>query len=53
MNEELKKHVTILERSNDEYKRGTRKREKDFDQMKTEYEHNLTDLSSLNHKVFI
>jgi hypothetical protein len=52
MNEELKQHINILERSNEEHKRVARKREKDFDQMKIEYEHNLKSISTLSHKVF-
>jgi hypothetical protein len=51
MNDELKQHINILERSNDEHKRAARKREKDFDQIKTEYEHNLQTLTTLSHKV--
>ena len=52
MNRELKQHISILERANDEYKRITRKREKEFDQMKTESEQNLKNSSALNTKVF-
>ncbi len=51
MNEELKQHISILERSNDEHKRVTRKREKELDQIKNEFEHNIKNASSLSNKV--
>jgi hypothetical protein len=53
MNQELKEHITILERSNEEHKRIARKREKDLDQMTNECEHNIKNASSLTTKVFI
>ncbi|CAF5136421.1 unnamed protein product, partial [Rotaria sp. Silwood1] len=40
MNQELKRRISILERSNDEYKRLIRKREKEHEQIKNEYENN-------------
>ena len=51
MNQEFKRHVSTLERSNDEHKRLVRKREKELDQMKTEFEQNMTSVTGLNHKV--
>jgi len=52
MNQELKQHITILERSNDEHKRLTRRREKEFEQIKNEYENTVQNSSALNNKVF-
>jgi len=52
MNQELKQHITLLERSNDEHKRLSRRREKEFEQIKNEYENTLQNSSSLNTKVF-
>ena len=51
MNQELKRHISLLERSNDEHKRSSRKREKELDQVKNEIEHNLKSSSSLTEKV--
>ena len=51
MNQELKRHLSTLERSNEEHKRLVRKREKEVDQMKAEFEQNITNATSLNHKV--
>lgn len=51
MNQELKRHLSTLERSNEEHKRLVRKREKEVDQMKLEFEQNITNATSLNHKV--
>jgi len=53
MNKELKQHVAILERSNEEHKRVTRKREKELEQIKNEYEQTIKNTSSLSSKVFI
>ena len=53
MNQELKRHMSIVERSNDEHKRLLRKREKEFGQVKNEFEINLKNTSSLSNKVFI
>lgn len=52
MNHELKQHINILEKSNDEHKRVSRKREKEFDHIRNEYEHNAKDASELNQKVY-
>ena len=51
MNRELKQHINILEKSNDEHKRVSRKREKEFDHVRNEYEQNAKDASVLNQKV--
>lgn len=53
MNRELKQHVTILERANEEYKRMNRKREKELDQIKTEYDHQLKANANFENKVSI
>lgn len=53
MNKELKQHITLVERSNDEYKRLVRKREKELEQTKNDLELNIKNSSSLNTKVFI
>ena len=53
MNEELKQHISILDRSTEEQKRAVRKREKDLDQMKNDYEYNLKSITALNQKVLI
>jgi hypothetical protein len=52
MNQELKQHITILERTNDEHKRLARRREKEFEQIKNEYENTVQNSSALNNKVF-
>ncbi len=43
----------MLERSIDEHKRLVRKREKELEQIKNEFEHNILNSSSLSNKVFI
>lgn len=53
MNKELKQHIAILERSNDEYKRLARKREKELDQTKNDLEINVKNTTLLNNKVLI
>jgi hypothetical protein len=52
MNQELKRHIALLERSTDDYKRLARKRENELEQVKTEFENNVKNASSLNNKVF-
>jgi hypothetical protein len=52
LNQELKRHVSILERSSDEHKRLVRKREKELEQVKNEFEQNVKNASSLGTKVF-
>lgn len=51
MNEELKRHVAAVERSNDDQKRSIRKREKELDQVKNDLEINISNSVALNHKV--
>ena len=51
MNEELKRHVAAVERSNDDQKRLIRKREKELDQVKNDLEINISNSVALNHKV--
>lgn len=53
MNQELKRHVSALERSNEEHKRLVRKREKELDQVKNDLELNISNSVTLNHKVFL
>lgn len=53
MNHEMKRHISVLERSNEEQQRSIRKREKELEQIKNEYEHHMEDASSLNQRVFI
>ena len=53
MNQELKQHIHILEKSNDEHKRVSRKREKEFDQIRNEYDRNVRDATESNQKVFL
>jgi phage shock protein A len=52
-NQECQRHSSILERSIEEHKRLVRKREKELEQVKNEFEHNVLNASSLNNKVFI
>jgi hypothetical protein len=52
INQELKQHISTLERSNEEHKRLVRKRDKELEQIKTELEHNIKNASLFNHKVF-
>jgi predicted RNase H-like nuclease (RuvC/YqgF family) len=51
-NQEYKRHISVLERSIEEHKRLIRKREKELEQMRKEFEHNTLNASSLNNKVF-
>jgi predicted RNase H-like nuclease (RuvC/YqgF family) len=51
-NQEYKRHISLLERSIEEHKRLVRKREKELEQVKNEFEHNMLNASSLNNKVF-
>jgi predicted transcriptional regulator len=53
MNQELKRHISLLERSNDEHKRAARKREKELEHVKNEMEYNVKNASSLSNKVLI
>ena len=53
MNQEYKRHISILERSIDEHKRLVRKREKETEQIKNDLENNVLDTSALTNKVFI
>ncbi|CAF0728780.1 unnamed protein product [Adineta steineri] len=50
MNQELKRHISLLERSNEEYKRLARKREHEVEQVKSEFETNVKNASTLNNK---
>jgi len=52
MNEEYKRHISMLERSIEEHKRLVRKREKELEQIKNEFEHNVLNASSISNKVF-
>ena len=51
MNQEFKRHVSSLDRSNDEHKRLARKREKELEQVTHEFEHNVKNASTLHNKV--
>ncbi|CAF4777209.1 unnamed protein product, partial [Rotaria sp. Silwood2] len=46
----LKTHISLLERSIEEHKRLIRKREKELEQIKNEFEHNILNVSSLSNK---
>ncbi|CAF4352358.1 unnamed protein product [Rotaria sp. Silwood2] len=50
INQELKTHISLLERSIEEHKRLIRKREKELEQIKNEFEHNILNVSSLSNK---
>ncbi|CAF5109189.1 unnamed protein product, partial [Rotaria sp. Silwood1] len=50
INQELKVHISLLERSIEEHKRLVRKREKELEQMRNEFEHNILNVSSLSNK---
>ena len=52
-NQECQRHISVLERSIDEHKRLLRKREKELEQLKNEFEHNVLNASSLTNKVFL
>jgi predicted RNase H-like nuclease (RuvC/YqgF family) len=51
INQEFKRHTSMLERSIDEHKRLVRKREKELDQVKNEFDHTVLNTSSLTNKV--
>jgi predicted RNase H-like nuclease (RuvC/YqgF family) len=51
--QEFKRHISLLERSIEEHKRLVRKREKELEQIKTDFEHKMLNVSSLNNKVNI
>ncbi|CAF3911189.1 unnamed protein product [Rotaria sp. Silwood1] len=50
INQELKLHISLLERSIEKHKRLIRKREKELEQVKNEFEHNIFNVSSLSNK---
>ncbi|CAF4993733.1 unnamed protein product [Rotaria sp. Silwood1] len=50
INQELKLHISLLERSIEEHKHLIRKREKELEQVKNEFEHNIFNVSSLSNK---
>ncbi|CAF0922423.1 unnamed protein product [Adineta ricciae] len=50
MNQELKRHIALLERSNDEYKRLSRKRDHELEQVKNELESSIKSTTILNTK---
>lgn len=53
INQELKQHISLLERAIEEHKRLVRKREKELEQMKDDFELHTLDFSSLSNKVLI
>ncbi|CAF4067543.1 unnamed protein product, partial [Rotaria sordida] len=50
INQELILHISLLERSIEEHKRLIRKREKELEQVKNEFEHKILNVSSLSNK---
>ncbi|CAM2700904.1 unnamed protein product [Rotaria socialis] len=50
LNQELKRHISVIERSNDEHKRVLRKRDKELEQVKNDFEQNLKNATILNNK---
>ncbi|CAF4478322.1 unnamed protein product [Didymodactylos carnosus] len=50
MDHELKRHITMLEKSLDEHKSIVRKREKELEQLKNDYDNNAKNYTSVANK---
>lgn len=52
INQDLKRHLSVLEKSNEEHKKLIRKRDKELENVRNELEQHISNSVALNHKVF-